>query len=83
MDKVLVKLYVPILDEIYDVWIPSHKKIGNVIIMCVKVINEINDGCYNPSKMPSLYDKLTAKEYDVNISVKESSIRSGAELILI
>ena len=83
MDKVLVKIYVPVLEEIYDVWIPSHKKIGNVIYMLVKAINELNDGCYKPYKMPSLYDKLTADEYDVNFSVKESTIRSGTELILI
>ena len=83
MDKVLVKIYVPMLEEIYDVWIPSHKKIGNVIYMLIKAINELSEGCYTPTKMPSLYDKLTADEYDVNLSVKESTIRSGTELILI
>lgn len=83
MDKVLVKIYVPKMEIIYDVWIPSHKKIGNVIYMLVKAINELNDGCYMPNKMPSLYDKLTADEFDVNLSVKESTIRSGTELILI
>ena len=33
--------------------------------------------------MPMLYDKLTAEMYDVNLRVKETSIRSGAELILL
>ena len=56
MDKVLVKIYVPMLEEIYDVWIPSHKKIGNVIYMLIKAINELSEGCYTPTKMPSLYD---------------------------
>lgn len=83
MDKVLVKIYVPILEKIYDVWIPSHKKIYNVIVFLVKAINELNDNCYKPSKMPVLYDKLTAEVYDVNITVKDSTIRSGTELILL
>lgn len=26
MDKVLVKVYVPMLEGVYDVWIPSNKK---------------------------------------------------------
>lgn len=82
MDKVLVKLYVPVLDEIYDVWLPLQKKIYNVIALLVKAINELNDGCYNPSRMPVLYDKLTAEIYDGNLSVKESTIRSGTEIIL-
>lgn len=83
MDNVLVKLYVPMLEEIYDVWIPSHKRIYNVIILLVKAINELNNNYYNPTEMPMLYDKLTAEMYDVNLRVKETSIRSGAELILL
>lgn len=83
MDNVLVKLYVPMLEEIYDVWIPSHKKIGNVILLLVKAINELNDNCYKPGEMPMLYDKLTAEIFDVNSKVIETNIRSGTELILI
>ena len=83
MDNVLVKLYVPVLEEIYDVWIPSHKRIYNVIILLVKAINELNDNCYQPSKMPIMYDKLTAEAYDINWIVKETTIRSGTEIILL
>ena len=83
MDSVLVKLYVPMLEEIYDVWIQVHKRIYNVIFLLVKAINELNDNCYKPAKMPILYDKLTAEAYDVNLIVKESTIRSGTEIILI
>lgn len=83
MNNVLVKLYVPMLEETYDVWIPSHKRIYNVIILLVKAINELNNNCYILSEMPMLYDKLTAEMYDVNLRVKETSIRSGTELILL
>lgn len=83
MDKVLVKLYVPMLEEIYDVWIPSHKRIYNVIILLVKAINEINNNCYKPKKIPLLYDKLTAESYDINLKVKDTTIRSGSEIILL
>ena len=83
MNNVLIKLYVPMLGQIYDVWIPSHKKIYNVIILLVKAINELNNNCYVLNEMPMLYDKLTAEMYDINLKVKETSIRSGAELILL
>ncbi len=83
MNKVLIKVYVPKLEEIYDVWIPVHKKIYNVIFLLVKAINELSDNGYKPDKIPLLYDKLTAEEYDVNISIKDSTIRSGTEVILI
>ena len=83
MNKVLVKVYVPMLEEIYDVWIPVHKRIYSVIELLVKAINELNDNSYKPNKMPILYDKLTAEEYDINLRVKDSTIRSGTEVILI
>ena len=40
-NKVLVKLYVPTLEEQYDIWIPINKKIYNVIELLTKTINEI------------------------------------------
>lgn len=83
MDRVFIKLYVPMLGKIYDVWIPAHKKIYNIINLLVKAINEINEGDYNPKKMPLLYDKLNAERYDINITIKESTIRNGTEIVLI
>lgn len=83
MDKVLVKVYVPMLEKIYDVWIPSHKRIYNVIDLLIKAVNELNDNWYRPDKLPMLYDKLTAEVYDINLSIKDSTIRSGTELVLL
>lgn len=83
MDKILIKLYVPMIEEIYDVWIPSHKRIYNIIVLLVKAINELSDNSYKPKKMPLLYDKLTSEEYDVNLKLKDTTIRSGTELILL
>ena len=83
MDRIFIKVYVPMLEKTYDVWIPAHKKIYNIIILLVKAINELNEGYYMPQKMPLLYDKITAERFDINITVKESTIRSGAEIILI
>ena len=83
MYKVLVKVYVPMLEKIYDVWIPSHKRIYNVIDLLIKAVNELNDNCYRPDKLPMLYDKLTAEVYDINLSIKDSTIRSGTELVLL
>ena len=83
MDKVLVKVYVPMLEGIYDVWIPSNKKIYEIIVLLVKAITELSEGCYNPLEMPSLYDKITAEEFDFNSILKDTTIRNGTEVILI
>lgn len=83
MNKVLVKLYVPMLEEQYEIWIPLNKRIYNVIGLLVKAVNEFSDGYYQPSKMPNLYDKSTAKVYDANLSIRQTAIRNGSEIVLI
>lgn len=83
VNKVLVKLYVPMIGEQYEVMIPTNKRIYNVIIMLTKAVNEFSGGYYQTSKMPMLYDRETTEMYDLNLSIKESTIRNGSEIVLI
>lgn len=83
MDKVLVKVYVPKIEEIYDVWIPSNKRIYEIILLLVKAIKELSEGLYTPIQLPLLYDKITAEKYDLNLILRETTIRNGTEVILI
>lgn len=83
MNEILVKLYVPMIDEQYDIWIPLDKKISTIINLLVKSVNELTKGYYTPSKTPCLYDRITAKPISVNLKVIETDIRNGAELIMI
>lgn len=82
MNKILIKLYVPKMEEQYDLWIPNGRKIYNVIILLIKAIRDISEGEYNPSKMPKLYSKLTGTELDMNLKVSETIIKNGTEIIL-
>ena len=82
MDKVLVKIYVPSIEEQYDILIPLNRRIYNVIKLLVKAINELSNGYYEPDNKPVLYNKITAIPYDENLSIRESNIRNGTELIL-
>ena len=83
MNKILVKLYVPIIGGEYDIWIPLNKRIYNVINLLVKAVYEFSGGYYKPDTLPLLYDKSTAKPYELNQSIKETNIRNGSEIILI
>ncbi len=83
MNKIIIKLFVPKIDREYDVFIPTNKRISSVIALLVKAINELSNGSFSPSQMPMLYNKITAQSYDINITIKESDIRNGSELILI
>lgn len=83
MNKILVKLYVPSIEQQYDIWLPLNRRIHNVIFLLSRLINEFCEGCYTPQEMPILYDKITARQFDINLTIKEAGIRNGAELILI
>ena len=83
MNKVLVKLYVPLLEEQYDIWLPLNKRISSIIKLLTRAVNEFSGGYYKPTKMPVLYDRLTAIPYTLSINVKEAGIKNGTEIVLI
>ena len=82
-NKIFVKLYIPTMDLKYDIFLPLNRQLYDIILLLVKAINEFSGGYYTPKKLPMLYDRLTAKPYDINLTVVESTIRNGTELILI
>lgn len=83
MDKVIVKLYVPIIEKQYDIKIPINRKIYNVVELLSKAIYELNDGNYRLDIPHYLYDKASAEQYNMNLIVAETNIRNGKEIILI
>ncbi len=82
MNKVYIILYVPQIGEKYEIFLPISKKIGTISKLLTKSVHELSDGTF-PIKQSVLYDKETGIEYDLNITIKESNIRNGSEIILI
>ncbi len=83
MNKILIKLYVPSIEETYDIKIPLNKKVSEVITLLIKAIDEFCGGTYNPEQIPRLYDLLTEEAIDVDLTVREAKIVNGMQLILI
>lgn len=81
--KVLVEVYVPELDIKYNLFIPSSKKIGNVILNLVKAISELTQGAYSREYNHALMNSDTCQIYDINLNLKDAGILNGTKLILI
>lgn len=80
MNKILVIVYVPILETKYDIYIPINKKIGTIKNSIIDSIEELN---YDKNiRKLKLYDKDSSMLYNNNIFVKESGIVNGTKLIL-
>ena len=84
MNKIIVKIILPRIDKQYDVWVPINKKLYTVILLLIKGINELNDGIYKEEEnTPILYNRATGEYYDFNMTIQDTNIKNGTELILI
>jgi len=83
MNKILVLVYVPLIEERYDIFIPINRKIGTVKKHIIKSISELSDGTIDETYKAYLHDKKTGKKYEESMYVKDSNIRNGSRLILL
>lgn len=82
-NKVIVKISVPEIDMDYDVYLPINLKIGNIINLLNKTINQLSNGEYKLSKNNSLYNAITKEKYTSDVLLYNTNIRNGTKLILI
>ncbi len=82
-NKVLVILNIPEIDESYDIMIPISRKVGNIIELISKFLNEEADGQYKIDINKNLYNKESGQRYSNNQLVVETDIRNGTRLVLI
>ena len=82
-DKVLVKLIVPEIDAIYDVYLPISKKMGNIIILLNKAVNDLSNNSFPISLTNKLYNAKSNQKYESDVLLYNTDIRNGTQLILI
>ena len=79
-NKVLVNIIVPEINQKYDVFLPVNKKIGSIIRLVNKSINELTN---EPIVFKHLYNAETKELYDYDVLLINSKIRNGSKLILL
>ena len=82
-NKLLVDVFVPLLEEKYELYIPINKRISVVIKLIEKALKEMTNGYYPIKEGSVIIDVETGNVYDVNITVKESKMINSSEIILI
>lgn len=81
-NKILIHLFVPQIDEEFDIYIPLNKNIANTIILIGKSIKEIKYINDFDTTHFSLYSCETGMPYKPDSIIKESNIRNSTNLIL-
>lgn len=80
-DKILVLVYVPLLEKELDIYIPLVKRVGVVKNLIIKIVEENSEGTFVNDGCKFLYDKLTGEKLDERQYVV-NSIKNGSKLVL-
>ncbi len=80
--KVLIKLYVPEIEQSFEMYIPINKTVSQVVILLNKLINNITNGVYPIKKNIYLYNRRIIETYDMSAVIRNTDIRNGTELVI-
>ena len=81
-DKVIVEIIVPEIEEKYDIFLPVSKKIGTIVILLNKAINDLTFGDFPISRCNKLYNADSLTLYEPDQLLINTDIRNGTKLLL-
>ncbi len=81
-DKVNVEVIVPEIEERYNVFLPINKKMGTVIKLLNKAVNELSHGDFPLSNNNKLYNADNLSLYELDTLLYNTDIRNDSKLIL-
>ena len=82
-NKILLEVYVPLIEKEYDIFVPINKSIGTIKKIIEKGIIELSDNEYIVKDDSNLYSKETGKIYSVNSKLIDTDLKNGSRIILI
>ena len=82
-NKILLEVYIPLIEKEYDVFIPVSKRIGTIKKLIERGIVDLADDGYIIKDDTNLYSKEKGLIYDVNLKVIDTDLKNGSRVILI
>lgn len=82
-NKILIEVFVPMLEQEYDVFVPINKKIKNVTRLINDAIVDLSNGCFPKKNDIVLYNRQNGFILDPKLNVKEAGLVNGSQVILI
>ncbi len=82
-NKVLIQLFVPEIDETFDLFIPVNELLWKVKKLVVKSVYDLTNGEIDPNREYILINKITGEIYKDNIVIRDTNIRNATEIVLL
>lgn len=80
--KMLIKLFLPELEQNFEMYIPVNRTIGQVIELMNKVVNDITLDVYPIKEGLQLMNRRNNTFYEYNELIRNTNIRNGTELVM-
>ena len=80
--KVLIRLYVPEIEQNYEVYIPINKTLSQVLVLLNKLVNNVSGETYPIKNNLKLYNRRTFEQYQLDSVIRNTNIRNGTELVM-
>lgn len=82
MNKLLISIEVPSIEQTFDLFIPINKKMGTIKKYVLDGIKNLS-GNILEDKNYMFFDIDTGTKYGNNIYVKDSGIKNGARIMMV
>lgn len=83
MGKIIVNVWVPVLNASYDIFIPLEIPMYEVLELIKKAITELSDGRFVANNDTTICQHEDGSILNINLSVYELDIKNGSKLMLI
>ncbi|MBQ7354736.1 MAG: methyltransferase [Clostridia bacterium] len=83
MDKILVNVFVPVLNADYDIFLPPTSRLSTVLELVKKAVTELSDGIFIANRDTSLCYRADGGILNINLTVSEAGLSNGTRLMLI
>lgn len=83
MDKILVEVYVPVLEQTFDIFVPLCSPMYEVLDLIKKAVKELSDGRFHADENTAICHRADGSIININLLVHELEIKNGSKLMLI
>lgn len=83
MNRILVNVFVPIIGESFDIFVPTNVQLYDVLELIKKAVISMSDGRFFQNEKTVLCTKESGIILDINKTLNELGISNGSRLMLI
>lgn len=82
-NKILVNIYIPALDEAYELYIPVNESVKKVLELISKLVEDYSDSDFDSNSPHILVDSDSCIAYKGVDIIRDTNIKNGKLLLLV